>query len=219
MIVGAQQPCFLPWVGYWHKLLTVDVLVDMPFSQMEKGDYFNRVTLEGRWLTLPVAYTFGDTVAETQLAREAAPALKKMVKTLEMKYGKHLKFYRIEPLLVAMLAWTEGTGSLAAFNNHMRGVLGRAMGIDVDKKVIVGYSAGGKTTESRLMNMLIKTVPCMTEYRSGAAGLKYIRNEWPVPVKYQKITQPYGGDSVIKLLVTEDDPVQAILNAGSWYSL
>jgi hypothetical protein len=58
MIVGAHQPNYLPYLGFFDKMAKSDVFVIINDSQFSKGDYHNRNRIrihEGwKWLTVPV---------------------------------------------------------------------------------------------------------------------------------------------------------------------
>ncbi len=58
MILSASQPCYLPWAGFWNKLVRSDLYVILDSVQFEKGSYTNRTkikTAQGEhWLTIPV---------------------------------------------------------------------------------------------------------------------------------------------------------------------
>lgn len=58
MIVAAHQPNFIPWLGYFDKMLKADVFISVDHVQMERQSFQNRVrvkTGEGtRWITVPV---------------------------------------------------------------------------------------------------------------------------------------------------------------------
>lgn len=59
MILSAHQPCYLPWLGWFSKVLSSDIFVILDDVQFEKGSYINRTkikTAQGEhWLTIPVA--------------------------------------------------------------------------------------------------------------------------------------------------------------------
>lgn len=59
MIVAIHQPNFLPWLGFFHKLLLSDVFVLFDNVQFSRGKSFtNRVSIKTangiNWLTVPV---------------------------------------------------------------------------------------------------------------------------------------------------------------------
>ncbi len=57
-IVTAHQPCYLPWLGFFHKASLADVFVSLDNVQYEKNSFINRnkiKTPQGAiWLTVPV---------------------------------------------------------------------------------------------------------------------------------------------------------------------
>lgn len=58
MLVAIHQPNFLPWLGYFDRMVRADLFVLLDHVQFERRNYQNRtlVRLEGeaRWLTVPV---------------------------------------------------------------------------------------------------------------------------------------------------------------------
>jgi hypothetical protein len=58
MIVAIHQPHFLPWLGYLHRMASVDLFVLLDHVQFERRNYQNRTLIringEARWLTVPV---------------------------------------------------------------------------------------------------------------------------------------------------------------------
>ena len=58
MIVSIMQPAYLPWLGYFHRLLLSDVHIVLDSVPASKGDYSNRNrirTAQGwSWLTVPL---------------------------------------------------------------------------------------------------------------------------------------------------------------------
>jgi hypothetical protein len=58
MKVAIHQPHFLPWLGYLHRMASVDVFVVLDHVQFERRNYQNRSSIridnEARWLTVPV---------------------------------------------------------------------------------------------------------------------------------------------------------------------
>ena len=58
MLVAIHQPNFLPWLGYFDRMLDADLFVLLDHVQFERRNYQNRALIrvedEARWLTVPV---------------------------------------------------------------------------------------------------------------------------------------------------------------------
>jgi hypothetical protein len=58
MLVSIHQPCFMPWLGYLHRMARADVFVILDHVQFERANFQNRTMIRmndaARWLTLPV---------------------------------------------------------------------------------------------------------------------------------------------------------------------
>lgn len=75
MIVAIHQPQFLPWLGYLHKIAACDAFVFLDNVQFKKNEFQNRnkllVSGEPRWITVPVSFSFGDTLCEVKVNPES----------------------------------------------------------------------------------------------------------------------------------------------------
>ncbi len=58
MLVAIHQPTFLPWLGYFDRMIEADLFVLLDHVQFERRNYQNRTLIrledEARWLTVPV---------------------------------------------------------------------------------------------------------------------------------------------------------------------
>ncbi len=58
MLVAIHQPNFLPWLGYFDRMVNADLFVLLDHVQFERRNYQNRALIrledEARWLTVPV---------------------------------------------------------------------------------------------------------------------------------------------------------------------
>ncbi len=68
MIVAIHQPQYLPWLGYFDKMLTADVFCYLDTVQYKKNEWQNRNrirTAQGwQWLTVPVRYRYPQKIGE-----------------------------------------------------------------------------------------------------------------------------------------------------------
>ncbi|OGR03656.1 MAG: hypothetical protein A2284_12210 [Deltaproteobacteria bacterium RIFOXYA12_FULL_61_11] len=71
-VAAIHQPQYLPWLGYFDKLLAADVFVYLDDVQYVKNEWKNRnkikITTGTTWLTVPVNYRFGQTIREVTIA-------------------------------------------------------------------------------------------------------------------------------------------------------
>ena len=58
MIISGHQPCYLPWLGYFHKFSLCDKFVYMDTVQYLENDWNNRNKIKtpqgSHWLTVPI---------------------------------------------------------------------------------------------------------------------------------------------------------------------
>lgn len=58
MMLSAHQPAYLPWLGYFEKIMRSDVFIFLDHVQYEKNSFINRNRIKSAggpiWLTIPV---------------------------------------------------------------------------------------------------------------------------------------------------------------------
>jgi len=84
-VLAMHQPNFLPWIGFFHKLVQADVFVLMDTAQVPRGrSYAHRVRIkrrEGgqRWLSLPCHRPNMCTYSEATVTDDAAGAMRGVI--------------------------------------------------------------------------------------------------------------------------------------------
>ena len=78
MIVSGHQPNYLPWLGFFDKMLQSDVFIIEDCVQFERQGFTNRnkiKTFQGaKWLTVPVEHSGGMLpINEVMIANKANP--------------------------------------------------------------------------------------------------------------------------------------------------
>lgn len=109
MKCAIHQPQFLPWLGYLSKINSADVFVFLDNVQFKKNEYQNRNKIrvgdEAKWITVPVSFTFGDTIRQVRIAGDPRWH-RKLHMTIEHSYGKAPYFARFAPGLLDVLDQT-----------------------------------------------------------------------------------------------------------------
>lgn len=226
-LVAIHQPTFLPWLGWWDKLVRADVLVlldDVQFSK-KGGTWMNRVRMlvggEPRWVTVPVdrAYSGTRSVREMRID-ESKPWRENVLATIRSSYARAPFLDEGLPLVEEALA--ARTDRVAALNERAIRLFADRLGLDTSKLVHqseLGISGSG----TQLLVDLCRAVGGDTylsgdgadgyleEDAFGAAGLGLTFQEF-APPRYPQAGYPQAGaDHVAGLSI-----VDALLNCG-WH--
>ena len=91
MICSIHQPHFLPWMGYFNKVLNSDVFVWLHSVQYRKNYFQNRTRIknnndEPQWITLPVFAHLGLSIDNIQIANSSWRV--EIEKTITQQYKK-----------------------------------------------------------------------------------------------------------------------------------
>lgn len=214
MRVTAHQPDFLPWIGFWNKVITTDVTVLLDQVQISKGEYHNRVKIDGVWVTLPL-FRKG---AYFEAAYDP-PGLRKVITTLEHRLlsKRHNPYaQRLHPVMDVLSSFENAVcDSLLSLNVACLTAVARIL--DLDLNVVFPQNWQGDTADARLRNGLSTTIPQATAYYSGAAGIGYLNPEdWAMPLYIQQVIHPYGGNSILQLIAREAAPIKHIKECAAW---
>ncbi len=178
MIVSINQPGYLPWLGYFHRVAVSDAHIVLDQVQFEKNSFTNRNKVRTRegwcWLTVPVktAGKFGDlAIAEIEIANEKQWSAKHW-QTLRLNYSK-------APFFATHAAFFEGVytrqwGKLADLTREITLYLLDAFGIRTRLYFGSRMKASGRKDE--LVLNLCRELKA-TEYLSGPLGRNYLRKE------------------------------------------
>jgi hypothetical protein len=224
MIAAIHQPNFLPWSGYFHKILCSGVFVFLDSVAFSKGSYTNRVKVKTaagtQWLTVPVrtAGRLGQCVAEVECPC-GVPWRKKTLHNLETNYRGCRHFQDYFPGLRDILL--HPTDRLADLNialiEHLSRCLGASPAFVRSSRLPV---AGARTG---LLVAICRAVGADT-YLSGAGGATYqeeaefraagmdlVYSDFRQPVYRQPYGEFAGGLSVLDLLFTGGPASREIL--------
>lgn len=213
MIVAIHQPNFLPWLGFFYKMVRADMFVLLDSVAFAKGSYTNRIKIKSAagpaWLTVPVLTSgkLGQPIRETQCT-PTVDWRAKLVRTLETNYGGCPFFGAYGPDVCQIIS--SSGDSLAELNITL--VRHMAAKLDIHTPVVRSSElrAEGKATE--LLIAICKELGAET-YLSGsgganyqdeqsfaAAGLKLIYANYRHPTYRQAFGEFAGGLSIVDLV-------------------
>jgi hypothetical protein len=217
-LVAIHQPTFLPWLGWWDKLVRADVLVLLDDVQFPKkgGTWMNRVRMlvgdEPRWVTVPVdrAYTGTRRVREMRID-ESRPWRENVLATVRSSYGRAPFAHEVLPVVEAALS--DRTEHVAEFNERTIRLLADSLALDASK-LVRQSELGVSGTGTELLAALCRAVGG-DAYLSGdgaegylepdlfrSAGLALVYQEFTPPRYAQPVAGYVAGLSVVDTLMS-----------------
>jgi hypothetical protein len=173
MIVAIHQPNFLPWLGYFYKMVRCDRFVLLDSVGFAKGGYTNRVMIKTpqgpQWLTVPVRTKgmLGAPIHE-MLTADNVDWRSKVCRTLEMNYRACPHYQPYAKEISAIIA--SAGASLSEMNIRLIEYLARQFQIPTPTCRSSGLQAAGKAAE--LLIAICKELGATT-YLSGSGGANY----------------------------------------------
>jgi len=210
MIVAIHQPQYLPWLGFFDKMMKADVFCYLDTVQFEKNEWQNRnriKTTQGRqWLTVPVGYRFPQTIAEVAVVPGSWG--RRHLQALHTNYGRAPFFERYIPPFEEALRreWA----SLRELNLHMLALLREALGIATPTVCAAQIPCATEPTE-RLIDICralgadtylagAGAAAYMDAARFERCGLRVLTQDFQHPVYRQRFDGFLSHMSVVDLL-------------------
>ena len=173
-IVAIHQPNFLPWLGFFDKIVRSDVFVLLDNVQFPKkgGTWTNRVQIlmngQPNWLTVPVDRSFhGTKLINEMLINNNTEWREKMLKSIHQNYIKAPYFKEIMPLVDFLI--NNFTENLAEYNIKAIHTLTEQMGLSTDH-FILASNLDTEGSSNELLISITKEVGGNTYMCGGGAG-------------------------------------------------
>lgn len=194
MILSIHQPAYLPWLGYFDKIINSDVFIFLDTVQFEKNSFTNRNKIKTKngenWLTVPVKTKghIDSTLKELQIDN-TKNWHKKHLNAIFMNYKKAPFFEKIYSKIENLYASDEELLSDLCYKH----LLFWLKEIGVDRKIIKSSELDIDSKKSDLILDLCKNLNA-NHYISGALGKNYICEESfiknNIVVEYQEYKHP-----------------------------
>ena len=173
MKIAIHQPHYFPNLAYFYKIAKCDIFVFLDTAQYSKNNWINRNKIKTptgwQWLTVPVAYNFGDRIMDIETASsEWQP---RHLKSLEMNYKKAPFFDEVFSAIKYHIAATGWSCCLAGLNERLIHELSIRLKLNTIFLHASNYNLEGKSTE-----LLVNIVERLrgTQYLSGTGAKKYM---------------------------------------------
>jgi hypothetical protein len=224
MIVAAHQPNYLPWLGFFAKMLLADVFVLADDVQYTKHSFINRNRIKNaegwQWLTVPVYSKgrLGQLIREVEI-NNVEPWARRHWKSIQVNY-RHAAYFDLwadELQGIYSRRWTR----LVDLNLALIEFARRALSIDTP--VVLSSELGIRSSGTDRLVEITQAVGGSV-YLSGRgaadyvdercfedAGLEHRYMEFRHPVYHQLFGPFIANLSILDLLLNEGDQSRAIL--------
>lgn len=161
--ISIHQPNYLPWMGFFHKILKSDIFVILDDVQYTKNSYQNRVRIKGPngvvWLTEPVKSASLSTLT-CDIVFDNEIWKSRHIKTIQAFYGKShfFKYYESDVLSI----FNNNFSNLVDFNLFAIREILRMLRVEV------------QMVKSSELNVLTKGTDRLVEIVQLLGGKKYI---------------------------------------------
>ena len=175
MIVGIHQPNFLPWIGYFYKMMKTDVFVILDDVQYTKNSFINRNKIKTpngtQWLTVPVNTSgkFGQNINETTIFSQSK-SFRKILSSIRMSYSKS-KYFDLYYNDFEQVFIGGNNDSLSNLNIKLIQFLKEKLNIET-KLVVSSTLDNIKEGATERLISICKKVEC-DKYFSGFGGKNY----------------------------------------------
>lgn len=179
MIVSINQPAYLPWLGYFHRIAASDLHIVLDHVQFEKNSFVNRnrvLTANGpTWLTVPVRTKgrFGELPINAVEVDNARDWGAKHWATIRQNYARAPHFAAAGAFLQSIYEreWLRLTDLVRETTEYL---MRSALGIRTPTRLSSEMDASG--AKSELILNLCKSVGASV-YLSGPLGRRYLEED------------------------------------------
>lgn len=195
MIVSVHQPQYLPWLGYFDKVIKSDCFVFLDKVQYKHREFQNRNKIRTNdgwiWLTVPVVSKgLGRQNINEVRIDNSFDWQNKHLRSLQVSYGK-AKFFKDYISFFKDIYTSRTWDGLVELNVHIIKYFLKALSIDIP---IYFESEIGTTTASTERIIEICKKLKATVYLSGLGGRDYLQEERfeqeQIKLQYQKFSHP-----------------------------
>jgi WbqC-like protein family len=175
MIVSINQPAYLAWLGYFHRIAVSDIHIVLDHVQFEKNSFTNRNKIRTKdgscWLTVPLKTggRFGDlAITQIEIANERRWA-EKHWSSIRLNYSKAKYFRQHADFFEASFS-----RSWLCLNSLLREITAYLLdAFGIRTRILFSSELEPSARKSELVLQLCSKVGA-TSYLSGSLGRNYL---------------------------------------------
>ena len=176
--IAIHQPNYIPWLGYFYKIVNSDIFVFLDDAQFSKNSYTNRVQIFGkdekiRWLTVPVSNRLGQSINE--VLPSTIDWKSRHIDSLYGLYSKAKNFKYVWDDIQEIYDAVDTSDSISRINSILIIKISNILGIHTDFQYSSQLNAKG-VGEDRLIS-IVSSISSSGFYLSGSGGKKYQNQE------------------------------------------
>jgi len=176
MIITIHQPNFLPWLGFFNKVRSSDLLIIGDHIQFERRGFQNRNRIKtdqgSKWLTIPIIREYPQAINKVKIHEEPRNGLTWRdlhLRTLRTYYGKAPYYEKYIGIFENI--YMEKINLLAENNLKFLSAIFDILGLDIKMKKASEMTTANTRTEEIIE--ICKTLGA-DSYLSGMGGLRYM---------------------------------------------
>ena len=214
MIVSINQPAYLPWLGYFHRIASSNLHIVLDHVQFEKNSFINRNKVKGAngacWLTVPVQTKgkFGNLPIHSVLIdRNNRGWMRKHWQTILHGYRKSSFFHLYSSFFEEVYdgEWSTLIDLCDKINCYILDAL------SIDTKIIYSSQMNVEGSKDELILNLCQQVNADV-YLSGSLGRNYLDVNKFLNSGIQVVYQDYEHPSYSQCFGNDFEPYLSIID-------
>ena len=174
MLISIHQPNYMPWLGYFAKMVYADKFVFHDDIQFSNNSYINRVQIKNndnvRWLTIPVKKSrFGTNINNIEFSQDDWP--KRHLNHLNWSYAKSKAFKEVWPDIQEIYNSIDTSQLLSFSNIKIVKKVAKLLEIKCDFLLSSEIDSSG-SGDDKLIS-IVSEISKSATYVSGSGGGKY----------------------------------------------
>jgi len=231
MIISINQPAYIPWLGYYERIVNSDLHIVLNHVQFEKNSFINRnkiLTKHGStWLTIPSTRSNNEKRIHEYTTINNKKWINAHLKTLNQNYLKTKYFKKYFEEIQKILTNSINEENLFQIINNMNLFLLKEL--DINTKIEYSNELSIESKKSELILDICNHFKSKT-YLSGINGKEYLElddfnkngievlfQNYKHPEYYQSTNKFHPYLSVLDLLFNEGKNSLQIIKQGSLY--